>query len=294
MNKKKMKRCLHLIFILLLFCSGCATPPGPYIKGRPYEGPINKPVSNRRYPQVEVGREIKIVNGLGHYFFSLVPNPITGWIPSKLLLWNWKVDKHWISQDTIDDVERFLKTNNLWDTKVRINQYAPIREIRRLKRNYRVGAGYRWTLGLIGWLQYTILPGKLFGGDNYNPYTDTVNIYSDLSAIGYHEGGHAKDFSWRRFKGTYNLLYMVPVWTEVFEYRASRDAIRYTYYKKERNNEMSCYKLLHPAFGSYVGAEFGYLPIYLTAVLTGHVSGRIKAHNRNKHYDEYLVQPEEK
>ncbi len=286
-----MKRYLHLILILIFFCSGCATPPGRYIKGRPYKNPKKDvPVSDSRYSQVEVGRGVKFFNGLGHYFFSLVPNPITGWIPGKLLLWSWKVDKHWISQDIIDDIDEYLKTNNLWDAKVRINQYAPKREFRRLKRNYRVGAGYRWTLGLFGWLRYTLFPGTIFGGDNYNPYTDTVSIYSDLSAIAYHEGGHAKDFSWRKLKGTYNLLGMIPVGTEILEFRATRDAIRYTYYKKEKENELECYKILSPAFGSYVGGETGSLPVYVMAVLTGHITGRIKASKRNKYYDKYLVE----
>jgi hypothetical protein len=284
-----MKKYLRLIFALLLLSQGCATPPGPYIQGRPYEGPVNRPISDPRYPQVEVGRDVKVINGLGHYFFSLVPNPINGWIPSKLLLWSWRVDKHWISQDVTDDIGEYLQTNNLNDTKARINQYAPIREFRRLKRNYRVGPGYRWTLGLISWIQYTVFPGKLLGGDNYNPYTNTLNIYSDLSAIAYHEGGHAKDLSWRRFKGTYQLLYMIPVYKEVFEYRASRDAIRYSYYKKEKKNELGCYKVLCPAFGSYVGGEFGFLPIYAVSVITGHVIGRIKASKRNSYYDTYLV-----
>ena len=152
-----------------------------------------------------------------------------------------------------------------------------------------MGAGYRWTFGLIGWLQYTILPGKLLGGDCYNPYTDTINIYSDLSAVAYHEGGHAKDFSWRKLKGTYDLLYLIPVGKEILEFRATKDAIRYTYYVKEKENELECYKILFPAFGSYVGGETGSLPVYVGAVLTGHIVGRIKAVKRNRHYDEYLI-----
>jgi len=282
-----MKRCLIIVFVSIFFCSSCATPPGPYIKRKPYVGKRNDPISDPRYPQIEVGKEIKIINTLGHYVFSL---------PSKLILWNWRIDKHWISQSVIDDIEEYLKTNNLWDVKVRINQYNPMREFRRLRKNYRVGAGYRWTFGIIAWINYMIYPGILFGGDCYNPYTDTINIYSDLSSIGYHECGHAKDFARRKLKGTYNLLYMVPIWTEILEYRATKDAIRYTYYKKEKDNELESYKVLFPAFGSYVGGEttnlfmLPFYPVYLGAILGGHVAGRIKAHKRNKYYDKYLTE----
>ena len=89
---------------------------------------------------------------------------------------------------------------------------------------------------------------------------------------------------------------MVPIWTEIFEYRATKDALRYTYYKKEKDNELESYKLLFPAFGSYVGGEATNLfvlplyPVYLGAILGGHVAGRIKARKRNKHYDKYLIE----
>ena len=52
---------------------------------------------------------------------------------------------------------------------------------------------------------YTAFPERIFaafpfigGGDHYNPYTNTINIYSDHRAIVLHEGGHAKDFARRR------------------------------------------------------------------------------------------------
>ena len=80
-----------------------------------------------------------------------------------------------------------------------------------------VGAGWRYTFGTISWLGDTIFPGRLLGGDHYNPYTNTVNIFSDAPAIGLHESGHAKDWARRKYKGTYAAIYglpVVPLWHE--------------------------------------------------------------------------------
>ena len=40
---------------------------------------------------------------------------------------------------------------------------------------------------------YTIFPGRVFGGDRYNPFTNTINLYSDHPSIALHEAAHAKD-----------------------------------------------------------------------------------------------------
>ena len=66
-------------------------------------------------------------------------------------------------------------------------------------------AGWRYTIGILSVARYTIIPERLFagfpipwigsGGDHYNPYTNTVSIYSGNRSISLHEGGHAKDFS---------------------------------------------------------------------------------------------------
>lgn len=42
-----------------------------------------------------------------------------------------------------------------------------------------MGWGWRYSIGMLSWLQYTLLPGRLFGGDHYNPYSNTISLYSD-------------------------------------------------------------------------------------------------------------------
>lgn len=174
--------------------------------------------------------------------------------------------------------------------KVRLNQYAPGAEYRRLFRNKSVGAGWRYTIGLISVTFYTIVPGRFFaglvGGDNYNPYTNTINLYSDHVSVALHEGGHGKDFAETNHKGTYAAARLLPLVPLVQEAYATGDAIGYHRWKGLTEEEKADYKSLYPAYGTYVGGEVlrwvpvGWVVSYsLTAAsaIPGHIAGRIKA-----------------
>ena len=230
-------------------------------------------------PQIEVGRKVAFVDGLGHYVVSL---------PSKLLLWNWRVDNHNISPGTIAHLRQYLHANGLHNVKVRVNQYAPGREWSRLFRNQAVSAPWRYTLGVVSVAMYTIMPGRVFGGDHYNPYTNTINLYSDVAAIAVHEGAHAKDFAGRSrgFRGFYAFVRGLPLVPLVQEAFATGDTVGYYRAHNLTEDEKAAYKILYPAYGTYVGGEFlqlapsnrvpGILVTY-AAALPGHLIGRIKS-----------------
>ncbi len=178
---------LTALACLCLLLQGCAQIPYTYSRINEPEGAILRPGDT----QVDRGRPVKFVDFIGHYIFSL---------PSKLILWNWKVENHKISPETERILNIYLADNQLSNVKVRLNQYAPGGEWRRLFKNRTVGAGWRYTIGFISVLFYTIFPGRVFGGDAYNPYTNTIYLYSDLPEIALHEGAHAKDFAIRKHR----------------------------------------------------------------------------------------------
>lgn len=256
------------IALALLATYGCATVPYRY--GANIETP-NTLRLREDEPQIERGRRVWVVDFLGNVFG----------IPSKLLLLHWKVDRHFISAETEAALADYLAANDLRNVKVRLNQYAPAGEWSRLVRNRAVGVGWRATLGTLSMIFYTVLPGRLFGGDNYNPYTNTINLYSDLPAIALHEGGHAKDFAPRRWKGTYAFLYALPFFALYPEARATGDALGYLKAEGLAAREKEAYKVLYPAYATYVGGSFSdYFPypgVYLGPVLVGHAVGRVKA-----------------
>jgi hypothetical protein len=223
--------------------------------------------------QIERGNPRPIIDGFGWVWG----------IPSKLMLWNRKVENHRISPETESLLAEYLETNGLSDTKVRLNQYRPLDDWRRLTRNTSVAWPWRYTFGAVIVLGETIVPGRLFGGDHYNPYTSTIHLYGDVPAIAFHEAAHAKDFSNRKNPGNYAALYMlpgVPLWHERV---ATNDVLSYVQFRNDRRLEREAYFTLYPAYGTYIGSAGGYVlprysdPIYLAGILAGHAIGRSQA-----------------
>ena len=110
----------------------------------------------------------------------------------------------------------------------------------------------------------------------YNPWTDTVHVYSDHPAVALHELGHAWDFGRRRFRGTYGLIRTLPVVPLYQEFIASDKAFDYFIEIHDQQAEEDAYKILVPAYGSYIGSYFLF-PFNYVAVGIGHVWGRSAA-----------------
>jgi hypothetical protein len=235
-------------------------------------------------PQIERGRRNAVLDGLNHYVLSL---------PVKLLLLNWRIQDHTLPSRNVALLERYLELNQLTSVKVRHNQWAPIDEWRRMWSNDQIGLGYRATLGMITWLRYTLFPDRVLGGlplpfvgggDHFNPFTNTVNVFSSDLGVLLHEGGHAKDYVQHRAKGTtFVLLRLFPgvdLWQEAV---ASQDAIQFLYCVGEDEEEIRAYATLIPAYSTYVAGYFsGGLVVTLPIVGAGHIVGRSQALVRSR------------
>ncbi len=264
---------LWVILILIpLFISNCYSMQKKYNYGNPY---LASPDFDPSEPQFEEGEPVWIVDKLGHYFFSL---------PSKLILWSWKMESHEISEETKTVMKNYIRENNLRDVKVRFNQYAPLSEWKRLTKNESISPFARYTIGIFSLIPYTFLPERLLagivGGDHYNSFTNTINIYSDSPAVAIHEGGHAKDFSQRKERTGYALVYAVPIVGPLYhEARASDDALNYFAEKNERKHLEESYEILTPAYSTYVGGSIASIfvdPVTRFTVIPGHIIGRYK------------------
>jgi hypothetical protein len=215
---------------------------------------------------IERGRPRRFIDGVGW---------VLG-IPGRVLLWDPRIDNHRISHHTEAALASYLHDNELHHVKARLNQYAPLEDWRRLRANKTVGWGYRYTLGTLSILGEAIFPGRIFGGDHYNPFTATVHLYSDVPAIALHEAAHAKDFSRRSYPGTYALAYMVPGVPLWHERIATGDVLAYTETSGDSDLRREAYRLLYPAYGTYVGGAMGVAlpryadPLYYGSVLVGH------------------------
>lgn len=218
---------------------------------------------------VESGQPRPVIDGIGW---------VLG-IPSKLILWDRRVDNHNVSPATQAAIVEYLDQNDLQDVVVRVNQYAPLEEWKRLRENRQVSAGWRYTAGLLSLAGYTVLPGRLFGGDRYNPYTNSVYVYSDIPALAMVGGGYAKDIHNREYPGTYAVVNELPVVSMWHETIATNDVLSYLQQQESVSELQAGYKILHPYYGSQVGGAaqnlIGVGPLFQVAgAVVGHVTGR--------------------
>ena len=259
-----------LMVIALCGLSGCATTPYRFGAAQWYR--TSPELEARTVPQqVERGEPNKAIDTFGWVWG----------IPDKIILWDRRIDNHRIGPQTEAAVADYLAKNELSSVKVRLNQYHPGDDWRRLAANDSVGAGWRYTLGALSVLGETILPGRLFGGDHFNPFTNTIHIYSDVPAVAVHEAGHSKDFAQREWKGTYAAVYLIPGVPLYHEAKATNDALGYLLTESDEQTQKDAYEILYPAYGTYVGGAFGSVfsgyGTYVASVLGGHALGRFKS-----------------
>ncbi|MEZ6124785.1 MAG: hypothetical protein R3C49_16675 [Planctomycetaceae bacterium] len=219
----------------------------------------------------EYGRKNILLDGVGW---------VTG-IPSKLILWNTKVDSHSISRQTEDTLRGYLQANDLTDVKVRVNQYDPLGEWKRLIGNKEIHPAWRYTVGAYAVTKYTLLPGRILGGDEYNPFTNTISLYSDRASIALREGAHARQAQNATYRGLYSSSMFLPGSPLWIDTPATREVIAYSKQTGQRALERESYLVLFPAFGSRLGssaflyADAGQAQLLQGSLaLVGHAIGR--------------------
>lgn len=199
--------------------------------------------------QVEFGQPNILVDGVGWIFG----------IPEKILLWDRRAENRHVSRETAVVVQNYLQQNGLHDVKVRVNQYDPLGEWGRLIENKAVHPAWRYTFGALGTIGYTLVPGRLFGTDNYNPYTNTVSIYSDIPSIAVHEAAYAKDNRSRSYPGTYGFAQGIAGINIFHETKASKLANHWLQSQPSAALVAESDRVLPPLYGMRVGSSIGNL-----------------------------------
>ena len=213
------------------------------------------------------GRPVRFVDGVGE---------VLG-IPNKLVLLDNRADSHHITAGTELAVRDYLVQNQMQDVLVRVNQYDPIGEWRRMARNDDIRPVWRWTAGNYSLLKYTLLPGRLLGGDWYNPYSDTIHLYSDIPSLAISKATYAYDVRSRLNPGAYAAIKEIPLVGLAHETTATRNAI--AYYEQSKPEELEdALAILEPNNGANWGGQLlSFLPYgTLAGRLIGSGVGRIK------------------
>lgn len=209
--------------------------------------------------QVERGRPNRVVDGIGW---------VVG-IPSKVALWDRRADNHQVTPDTEERLVDYMRHQHLNSTLVRVNQYDPLGEWRRLTQNKRISPGWRYTFGSLMLVEYTLLPGRILGEDWYNPFTDTINVYSDLAPLSMAEAAYARDVRGRTNPGPYAVSQELPILGQWHETIATRDVLKYIEHQGDEADRNEAYRILYPSYGGTWGTSIASFVPY------GHVFGRL-------------------
>lgn len=269
MKIKSLRNKVTCIILLSLFFLNCFSPNQKYITGREYYYDQESGFASES-EQFVSGEPYKIIDYPGHYFFSLI---------AKLFLWNWDFANHKIDEETKRVVKKYFQDNNIRNVKVRFNQYAPFDDLSRLYKNNKINPLMKYSFGLIVWIIKAIFPERLFagfgiffigGGDYYDPYTNTVHIFSNSIPIALHESGHAKDFSQTRNATSYSITRILPFTALYQEAIASEDAVAYLRRECLLKEEAKAYRQLPPAYSSYIASAVGLN--FIVLAIPGHTA----------------------
>jgi len=254
----------------LLAC-GCATTPYQYGRFHPNEpdGVALQPV------EIEYGKPHKTLDRIGW---------VVG-IPARILTFNRKTDNHHISPETIEQLRTYLEKNDITDVYVAVNDYDPKGQWKRLRENDRMAPFWKYSMGTLAWVGYTVLPNRIFGGDRYNPYTNSLNLSSDVPALVLAEAAYAKDIHSRRHPGAYaafvNDLPVLTVWRHAL---AASDVLGYSRAENDWKTEEQGYHVLYTQLGaSSVGTAAPFVPVFgpllgLGGAVAGQATGRTVAY----------------
>ena len=261
--------------------SGCAS--APYLYGR--FQPANVQEETPQQVVFEYGTPHKVLDKLA-------------WVvalPTRILPMHPKINSHTLSPATTDKLKTYLEENDLSDVLVRVNQYDPAGEWRRLKENTRLAPGWRYTFGTASLVGYTVLPGRVFGGDLYNPFTNTLYVNSDVAAMLIVEAAYAKDLHTRTLPGTYAAINEFPVLT-LWRYTLGvNDTLGYSVVEDDWELERETYRTVYPlmgihaALGGHSAASMAIAMPNLTVPLTmiggavvGHTVGQTTIAHRER------------
>ncbi|HEX3727928.1 MAG TPA: hypothetical protein VHV08_16870 [Pirellulales bacterium] len=214
-----------------------------------------------------------------------------GWLcglPTRILPMNFKINSHDLSPETVEKLTAYLQRNDLTDVYVYVNHYDPASQWQRLKENKRISPVWRYTAGVFSLAGYTLLPGRVLGGDQYNPFTNSLYLNSDVPAVVLDEAAVAKDIHSRKYPGSYTVVHDLPLISIFQQTRAVSDVLGYAREQEDWEVEREAYRVLYPrlaiesaTLGSpFLSVWWGGPILGAGGAAIGHVAGREVAARR--------------
>lgn len=236
----------------------CRLSPLPYPPSACYGGRSkSSPIAHQSAGLLHrgVGNGVQVEHGANRPVLDMAGRVVS--LPKRIVMWDSRVDNHNVSTATVDQVTQYLQQRNVPGMVVRVNQYAPLAEWKRLVKNPNINPVMKFTMGTVRQVRYTMMPGRLFGGDEYNPYTNTLSLYSDAPAIGISEAVYARDVNSRRFPGLFTVTQSLPVLSLVSDTRCTAETLDYLAATGSPSEVAATRRLLYARAGNQVFGDLG-------------------------------------
>lgn len=143
-------------------------------------------------------------------------NVFRKWFPSKDPFEQLPIEER--REIAVAAASNYLDNNSLKGVFIDVREYDPGQQWQRLVDNERVSPIWKFTLGSAYHLGYSILPGRAFGYDRYDPFTNTLSINSARPSNSLFTAGYVKKIYGQRYPGAYvaaNLLPIMPLTRDV-------------------------------------------------------------------------------
>ena len=184
-------------------------------------------------------------------------------LPSRVMLGGRLKADRLPSEETHEVLTDYLQENDLADIPVLVNDYDPLGQWQRLRENDQVSPGWKYTAGVVGLVNYTLFPGRVFARDTYSPFTNTLQVNTGRLSDSLHAAAYAKDIRARKTPGTYAVVNSLPgiaLWKTTI---AVHDVVGYAQAKDSWQLESGVYRDQYPQVAVKTMAPVG---LFMTPV----------------------------
>lgn len=157
--------------------------------------------------------------------------------------------------------QEYLELNELNDVHIDVRQYDPATQWQRLRENDRIHPIWKYTDGTLSHLSYTLMPGRVFRTDSFNPYTNTLSLNSTDPAMALYTAAEAKIIFNRRYPGLYLAACRFPIVGISNSVQVANDVLSYARIRQDWDSERELTPQIYSNFGAdMVFHLFPFLP----------------------------------
>lgn len=235
-----------ILYLLLIAWTGCASTT--YQFGTPNR-PVTKQISDDSN-QLTVGSQHPRLDQAERWI-HYPAEKWKQWFPGD----EPAVDPEESRRLAVRNAQEYLVLNELNDVKIDVRRYDPATQWRRLRENEHIHPVWKYTGGVMSHLSYTLLPGRVFRADSFNPYTNTLSLNSSDPSMALYTAAEAKIIYNRRYPGAYLAACRFPILGISKSVHVASDVLSYVRHRQDWELERELTPQIYSNFGSDLVSE---------------------------------------